>query len=80
MARKQSLRSATAQFYINVADNRMLDHVSYSPAEFGYAVFGRVLSGMEVADRIAAVRTGYAGGMEDVPVEPVEIIRVTIKP
>ena len=80
MARKQSLRSATAQFYINVADNRMLDHVSYSPAEFGYAVFGRVLSGMDVADRIAAVPTRSAGGMDDVPVEPVVITRVTMKP
>lgn len=80
MARKQSLRSATAQFFINVADNRMLDHVSYSPWEFGYAVFGRVLSGMDVVDKIAAVRTGYAGAMEDVPVEPVVITSVKIKP
>jgi cyclophilin family peptidyl-prolyl cis-trans isomerase len=80
MARKQSLRSATSQFYINVADNRMLDHVSYSPGEFGYAVFGRVLAGMDVVDRIAAVRTGFAGGMDDVPVEPVVITSVTIKP
>jgi cyclophilin family peptidyl-prolyl cis-trans isomerase len=79
MARKQSLRSATAQFFINVADNRMLDHVSYSPWEFGYAVFGRVLSGMDVVDKIAAVRTGEAGGMEDVPVEPVVITSVKIK-
>lgn len=80
MARRQSLRSATSQFYINVADNRMLDHVSYSPGEFGYAVFGRVLTGMDVVDKIAAVRTGFAGGMQDVPVEPVVIQRVTIKP
>lgn len=80
MARKQSLRSATAQFFINVADNRMLDHVSFSPWEFGYAVFGRVLSGMDVVDKIAAVRTGSAGGMSDVPVEPVLITSVKIKP
>lgn len=79
MARKQSLRSATAQFFINVAENRMLDHVSYAPAEFGYAVFGRVLAGMDVVDRIAAAPTGRSGGMDDVPVEPVTITSVTIK-
>jgi cyclophilin family peptidyl-prolyl cis-trans isomerase len=80
MARRQSLRSATSQFYINVADNRMLDHVSFSPGEFGYAVFGRVLSGMDVVDKIVAVRTGVSKGMTDVPVEPVVITRVTVKP
>lgn len=80
MARKQSLRSATAQFFVNVSDNRMLDHVSYSPFEFGYAVFARVLSGMDVVDKIAAVRTASAGGMDDVPVEPVIITSIKIKP
>jgi cyclophilin family peptidyl-prolyl cis-trans isomerase len=80
MARRQALRSATSQFYINVADNRMLDHVSFSPGEFGYAVFGRVLSGMEVVDKIVAVRTGVLKGMSDVPVEPVVITGVTVKP
>jgi len=78
MARRESLRSATAQFYINVADNRSLDHTGYSPAEFGYAVFGRVLSGLDVADRIAAVATASSGGMEDVPVEPVYIKSVRV--
>ena len=53
MARMAALRSATAQFYINVADNRRLDHTGYSPDDFGYAVFGRVLSGMDVVDKIA---------------------------
>lgn len=79
MARKQALRSATSQFYINVADNRMLDHTGYSPGDFGYAVFGRVLSGMAVADRIAAVRTTISEGMEHVPVEPVVIRSVRVK-
>jgi cyclophilin family peptidyl-prolyl cis-trans isomerase len=79
MARRLPLRSATSQFYINVADNRTLDHTGFSPSEFGYAVFGRVLSGMEVADRIAAVPTGTAGGMEDVPVEPVIITSVRVQ-
>jgi peptidyl-prolyl cis-trans isomerase B (cyclophilin B) len=78
MARRMTLRSATSQFYINVADNRMLDHTGYSPDEFGYAVFGRVLSGMDVVDRIAAVATTTAGEMEDVPVQPVIIKTVRV--
>lgn len=80
MARRQALRSATAQFYINVVDNRMLDHVGYAPIDFGYAVFGRVLSGMDVVDRISAVPTGVKGGMEAVPLEPVIIKSVRVKP
>jgi len=79
MARKRELRSATAQFYINVANNAILDHRGFTPSEFGYAVFGRVLTGMDVVDRIAHVRTGVAGGMDSVPVEPVVIKGVTIK-
>lgn len=80
MARKQALRSATSQFYINVADNRMLDHTGYSPDEFGYAVFGRVLSGMEVADRISNLPTTTRESMENVPAEPVVITSVRVKP
>ena len=79
MARRAALRSATSQFYINVADNRMLDHTGYSPDEFGYAVFGRVLEGLDVADRIAAVPTRTTADMEDVPVEPVIIKGVRLK-
>jgi cyclophilin family peptidyl-prolyl cis-trans isomerase len=78
MARRAALRSATSQFYINVADNRVLDHAGYSPGEFGYAVFGRVLSGMDVADRIAAVPTQSTVDMDDVPIEPVIIKSVRI--
>lgn len=73
MARRPALRSATSQFYINVVDNRILDHTGYAPSDFGYAVFGRVLSGMDVADRIVAVPTTTKDDMEDVPVEPVII-------
>jgi peptidyl-prolyl cis-trans isomerase A (cyclophilin A) len=73
MARRPALRSATSQFYINVVDNRILDHTGFSPSDFGYAVFGRVLSGMDVADRIVAVPTTTKDDMEDVPVEPVII-------
>ena len=79
MARMAALRSATAQFYINVVDNRRLDHTGYGPGEFGYAVFGRVLSGMEVVDGIAAVPTRSTAGMDDVPVEPVIIRSVTLQ-
>ena len=73
MARRPALRSATSQFYINVVDNRILDHTGFSPSDFGYAVFGRVLSGMDVADRIVAVPTTTKDDMEDVPVEAVII-------
>ena len=73
MARTRALRSATSQFYINVVDNRALDHTGESPTDFGYAVFGRVLSGMDVVDRIVAVPTTSKGPMDDVPVEAVVI-------
>ena len=78
MARTQSLRSATSQFYFNVSSNPDLDHQGFSPRDFGYAVFGRVLSGMDVVDRIAAVPTHVSAGMEDVPVDPVLITGVKV--
>jgi cyclophilin family peptidyl-prolyl cis-trans isomerase len=78
MARRMALRSATSQFYINLVDNRVLDHTGYSPGEFGYAVFGRVLTGMDVVDRIGSVPTRTQGEMEDVPVEPVIIKSVRL--
>ena len=81
MARGQALRSATSQFFISVADNRAkLDHTGYAPADFGYAVFGRVLSGLDVADKIVAGKTHTVGQHDDVPVEPVIIKSVTITP
>ena len=79
MARKRALRSATSQFYINLADNGDLDHRGLTPPDFGYAVFGRVLAGMEVVDRIAAVPTHAAADMTDVPVNPVVIKSVRVK-
>jgi cyclophilin family peptidyl-prolyl cis-trans isomerase len=79
MARSRALRSATSQFYINLVNNTDLDHRGYSPADFGYAVFGRVLSGMDVVDRIAATPTGMKDGHEDVPLTPVVITGVTVK-
>lgn len=79
MARMRALRSATSQWYINLANNAPLDHRGYSPEDFGYAVFGRVLSGMEVVDRIAATPTAPSGGHDDVPVTPVVIQKVVVK-
>jgi cyclophilin family peptidyl-prolyl cis-trans isomerase len=80
MARTRMARSATSQFYINVSSNSSLDHRGFSPDDFGYAVFGRVLEGMDVVDKIAAVRTATnREGMEDVPVTPVLIRGVTEK-
>ena len=79
-ARSEALRSATSPFFINVAENRSIpDHRGYSPGEFAYAVFGRVLSGMEVCDRIAAVNTRAVGPHRDVPVEPIVIKGVRAK-
>ncbi|HGX93961.1 MAG TPA: peptidyl-prolyl cis-trans isomerase [Candidatus Tenderia sp.] len=70
MARTNVVDSATSQFFLNVADNAFLDHGS---RDFGYAVFAKVVDGMDVADQIAAVKTGNKGGHQDVPVEPVII-------
>jgi cyclophilin family peptidyl-prolyl cis-trans isomerase len=80
MARSAALRSGTSQFYINLANNSELDQRGYSPDDFGYAVFGRVLSGMEVVDGIASTPTSTAGPHADVPVTPVVIKKVTLKP
>jgi cyclophilin family peptidyl-prolyl cis-trans isomerase len=79
MARLRSARSATAQFFINVVDNPSLDHRGFGPDEFGYAVFGRVLSGLDVVDKIAGVPTTTRDGMENVPVTPVLIKSVTLR-
>lgn len=70
MARTQDINSATAQFFINLVDNAVLDH---GGRDFGYAVFGKVTEGMKVVDKIAAVKTADRGGFEDVPVKPVII-------
>ncbi|MBN2332300.1 MAG: peptidyl-prolyl cis-trans isomerase [Deltaproteobacteria bacterium] len=76
MARTQDLHSATSQFFINLKDNKMLDH---RPGNFGYAVFGRVSQGMDVVDAIAAVPTGNHGHYQDVPRHPVRILMATKK-
>ncbi len=71
MARTSDPHSASAQFFINVVDNDFLDHKGAS--NYGYAVFGRIDSGMDVVDAIAAVKTGTRSGYQDVPVETVTI-------
>jgi peptidyl-prolyl cis-trans isomerase B (cyclophilin B) len=73
MARTGDPHSATAQFFINVKDNSNLNHTSKSPRGWGYAVFGRVVEGMEVVDRIRVVPTTTRGYYRDVPVDPVII-------
>jgi len=73
MARTSEVDSATAQFFINLRDNDFLNHGS---RDFGYAVFGEVTDGMDVVDRIAAVKTGSRAGHQDVPVETVTILEV----
>ena len=74
MARTMDINSATAQFFINLRDNDFLDH---GTRDFGYAVFGEVVDGMDVVDAIAAVPTGNKGGHQDVPVVTVTVVEVT---
>lgn len=78
MARTQEPHSATAQFFINVVDNDFLNYSSESPQGWGYAVFGRVVGGKEVVDRIKAVATGRKNGHHDVPLEPVLILKAEV--
>ena len=76
MARTMVVDSATAQFFINVKDNGFLDFRAPNPQGFGYCVFGEVVAGMDVVDKIKGVRTGIKAGMQDVPLETVEILSV----
>jgi len=73
MARTSNPHSATAQFFVNVADNEFLNFTSPTTQGFGYAVFGRVTQGMDVVNKIVAVPTGDRGGHQNVPVKPVVI-------
>ena len=76
MARTMVVDSATSQFFINLVDNEFLNYRGPDPRMFGYAVFGKVTDGMEVVDRIAKVKTGFAGPHQNVPEEPVIIRKV----
>ena len=71
MARTNDPNSATSQFFINLKDNHFLDHTEKTESGWGYAVFGRVVSGMDVVEKIAAVETGNVGHHSDVPLEDV---------
>ncbi len=79
MARTNDPHSATAQFFINVTDNGFLDHSAPTAQGWGYAVFGKVTSGMDVVEKIKAVATGSKGFHQDVPKDTVTIERVTVE-
>jgi cyclophilin family peptidyl-prolyl cis-trans isomerase len=80
MARTNAVHSATAQFFINLKDNAFLNYREATPDAYGYAVFGRVVKGMDVVERIAKVGTGNSGQYQDVPRTPVVIESVTVLP
>jgi len=76
MARTGEVDSATSQFFVNLSDNSFLDH---GGRDFGYAVFAKVVDGMDIVDAIAGVATGNHGGHQDVPVDPVTITEVRLE-
>ena len=78
MARTSEPHSASAQFFINVADNAFLDHTAPTAQGWGYCVFGKVTAGTEVVDTIKGVKTGRSGMHQDVPVEDVVIERAEV--
>jgi cyclophilin family peptidyl-prolyl cis-trans isomerase len=78
MARTNVVDSATAQFFINTANNDFLNHKNRTQQGFGYAVFGRVIRGMDVVDKISAVPTGTHGMYRDVPNTPVVIEKASV--
>ena len=78
MARTSDPHSATAQFFINVADNDFLNHTEPTPQGWGYCVFGKVIDGTDIVDKIKGVRTGRHGGHADVPEQDVYIERAEI--
>ena len=78
MARTNEPHSATSQFFINLKDNSFLDHTEKSATGWGYAVFGRVTSGMDVVEAIAAVPTGNAGYHSDVPLEDIVLEKAVV--
>ena len=78
MARTPNPHSATAQFFINTADNAFLNFKAKNMSDYGYCVFGKVTQGLDVVDQIEAVATGSQGGHQDVPTEAVVIEKVTV--
>jgi cyclophilin family peptidyl-prolyl cis-trans isomerase len=79
MARTAEIHSATSQFFINTVDNSFLDHRSTSPDKFGYCVFGKVTSGMDIVDKIEAAQTETKGMYQNVPTKPVLITDARLK-
>ena len=80
MARTSDVHSATAQFFINVADNASLNYTSSTPRGFGYCVFGRVVDGKDIVDKIKKVKTGSRSGHQDVPLEDVIVLKASVAP
>ena len=78
MARTMVVDSATSQFFINLVDNSFLDFQNPTPQGFGYAVFGKVVDGMDVVDQIAKVKTGFSGPHQNVPEEAIVIKKVVL--
>lgn len=78
MARTSVIDSATSQFFINLVDNDFLDYSGPSQSAYGYAVFGHVVKGMDVVDKIAFVKTGNVGRHQNVPLQPITIISVKV--
>jgi peptidyl-prolyl cis-trans isomerase B (cyclophilin B) len=78
MARTQAPHSASAQFFINVADNEFLNHKSPTPQGWGYAVFGKVVEGKEIVDKLRGVATGRKGFHDDVPMQDVVIDKAVV--
>lgn len=77
MARTAVVNSATSQFFINVVDNKSLDFTAKNPMGYGYCVFGKVVEGMNVVDKIKNSQTGSKHGHSNVPLETIEILKVT---
>jgi peptidyl-prolyl cis-trans isomerase B (cyclophilin B) len=78
MARTPDPHSATAQFFINVANNSFLNHTAPTPQGYGYAVFGKVSGGTEIVDKMKKIRTGSRAGHQDVPLEDIVITKAEI--
>lgn len=80
MARTSVVNSATSQFFINVKDNTFLDHTGKTPSKYGYAVFGKVISGMAVVNRIKKSKTGKNGPFQNLPTSNIVIKKAYVLP
>ena len=78
MARTSDPNSATAQFFVNTVDNKFLNHTGKNPQGWGYAVFGKVVEGLAVVDKIEKVKTGNKGPYQNVPVDAVVITKASV--